>query len=217
MKTHWFKQNLFLLAYILFVLAGAVLMLTTKKGELELYINQNFSYEYAGLFFRYVTNLGDGLTNIFLIGILLFIKFRYAFWLSLAGVFQLLFVQINKRYVFSELKRPIIYFEGIQLNFVEGITIYTNNSFPSGHTTTAFSIFFLLSLIFTDSKPLQFVCFIAALLVGISRIYLMQHFFIDVYFGAFFGILSSILAIAIVEKFLPENLLNRKIQLISRR
>lgn len=217
MTTHWFKQNLFLLAYILFVLAGAVLMLTTKKGELELHLNQNFSYEYAGLFFRYVTNLGDGLADIFLIGILLFIKFRYAFWLSLASIFQLLFVQISKRYIFSELKRPIIYFDGQQLDFVDGITIYTNNSFPSGHTTTAFSIFFLLSLISTNSKPLQLVYFIAALLVGVSRIYLMQHFFIDVYFGAFFGILSTVLAVVIVEKYLPEKVLDQKIQTISRR
>ncbi|WDC85721.1 phosphatase PAP2 family protein [Caloramator sp. mosi_1] len=63
-------------------------------------------------------------------------------------------------------------------------------SFPSGHTTAAFSIFTTLAFFF----PYLSVLFISlALLVGLSRIYLGVHYPTDVAAGILIGSLFSYL------------------------
>jgi membrane-associated phospholipid phosphatase len=59
------------------------------------------------------------------------------------------------------------------------------DSFPSGHTNTAFSAAMLMVLCF--SKRFWPAFFIAGL-VGYSRVYMGVHFPIDVFAGALFGI-----------------------------
>ena len=41
-----------------------------------------------------------------------------------------------------------------------------------------------------------------ALLVGVSRMYLMEHFWIDVYFGSVTGILITLLVYIALQKFM---------------
>ena len=67
------------------------------------------------------------------------------------------------------------------------------NSFPSGHTTAAFAMYCSFSY-YVKSKRVDLVLFLVAFLVGYSRIYLSQHFLIDVIFGAILGVLASFLA-----------------------
>jgi membrane-associated phospholipid phosphatase len=64
------------------------------------------------------------------------------------------------------------------------------NSFPSGHTSAAFSLFICLALI-TPRKwaPLWVV---SAWAVAYSRIYLSQHFLEDVLLGSVIGLFSTI-------------------------
>ena len=64
-------------------------------------------------------------------------------------------------------------------------------SFPSGHTTSIFSICILLSLII-NQKKYNYVFFMIALLVGFSRIYLSQHFLMDVFVGSLVGSMITI-------------------------
>jgi len=89
--------------------------------------------------------------------------------------------------------RPKKFFEGIHdLYFVPGTNNYLYNSFPSGHATCAFSLYFSLALII-DDKRYKFILFAIAFLVGYSRIYLSQHFLQDVYAGSLIGVVVSIL------------------------
>lgn len=97
-------------------------------------------------------------------------------------------VQFLKHIVFSNQVRPVEFFkETHELIFVPGLEMARYNSFPSGHTAAAFAMFFTLSL-FAKNRYWGFVFFALAMLVGISRVYLMQHFFRDVYVGSIIGV-----------------------------
>ncbi|HWA83360.1 MAG TPA: phosphatase PAP2 family protein, partial [Fimbriimonadaceae bacterium] len=74
-------------------------------------------------------------------------------------------------------------------------TEFGANSFPSGHTTTAFAIAFLLFLM-TRKKECAWVGQVAlgwAVLVGVSRVYRGVHWPTDVIGGAFAGLFSACL------------------------
>tara|TARA_B110000438_G_scaffold302790_2_gene361720 strand:- start:80957 stop:81271 length:315 start_codon:yes stop_codon:yes gene_type:complete len=70
--------------------------------------------------------------------------------------------------------------------------------FASSHASTTFSLatcFYLIS-----SKKIKLL-FIWSLIVGYSRIYLGVHFFSDVIFGFFIGIITSIIIFHIFKKY----------------
>ena len=96
--------------------------------------------------------------------------------------------------------RPKKFFEGIHdLYFVPGVDNYLYNSFPSGHSTCAFALYFALSLIL-DNKIIKSICFTIALLVAYSRVYLSQHFFEDVYAGSLIGVVTTIIIFYLLGK-----------------
>ncbi|MEI9933571.1 MAG: phosphatase PAP2 family protein [Ferruginibacter sp.] len=88
--------------------------------------------------------------------------------------------------------RPKFYFGNTEDQyFIKGIDFAFNNSFPSGHTATAFAVATVLVLNL-QNKKLQLPLLFAALLVAFSRIYLGQHFLLDVLVGAFIGVVCGI-------------------------
>ena len=74
---------------------------------------------------------------------------------------------------------------------VKWVTVHGSCSFPSGHTTTAFAMFCFLALI-SKHKATGIIFMLMGLIAAWSRIYLAQHFFIDVYIGSIIGTLSSV-------------------------
>ena len=91
-------------------------------------------------------------------------------------------------------------------------------SFPSGHTSGAFTVAIPLLLCHATSKnkgakALCWIFPIFAIATGLSRIYLMLHYATDVIAGATVGIIAGILGFAIgngVNKFLDNRSLNGK-------
>ena len=65
-----------------------------------------------------------------------------------------------------------------------------NQSFPSGHTTSAFSYCIMIGLIIPQMFP---VMLILACLAGISRIYLGVHWPSDVIIGSIIGSITSLI------------------------
>ncbi len=182
-------RNLFTYAVFILLVAGIVSLLVAGKEQVFLFLNQRHS-DFADFFLKYYTYAGEGLVMaalgiIFLaarkrkLGILLIVGF------AVSG----LLAQGLKR--IKENPRPGLYFQKTEMvHSVDGHLLKGRNSFPSGHTTTAFAMFSLLAFA-TRNKVLQFVYFIAALAVGYSRIYLGQHFTADVLGGAALGFLTS--------------------------
>ncbi len=171
-------------------------VLFIQKGELELLINQHHN---AGLdfLFKYVTHLGDGSLLAILLVSLLFYNYYTTILAAFSVIFQAIIVSIFKRGIYKGLERPIAFFdEHISLNLVDGVDVHSSNTFPSGHTTTGFALFAILFIVINNRGTLvSTILFLLAFLVGLSRVYLLQHFVIDVYFGALFGVLSVILGL----------------------
>jgi len=181
----------FVVPYLALLLGLGIPQILYRQGIITLEVNRYFSLQ-ADLFFTYFTYLGDGVFCIAL-GILLL------FWSRVKGVLLLItyaisgiLAQLIKNFGFSKEPRPAEYFTGMMdsLHTVSGVELSHWNSFPSGHTTSAFALFALLA-IWNPSSILKFLCLVVAVLVGFSRLYLLQHFLVDVYVGSLLGTLTA--------------------------
>ena len=128
------------------------------------------------------------------------VKYKYALFVGASNIVSALITQLLKHTLFENMVRPKKFFEGIHdLYLVPGVDNYLYNTFPSGHTTCAFALYFALAVI-VKNKTLKFFFFLIALLVGYSRIYLSQHFFEDVFAGSVIGIIITIVIYFIIDK-----------------
>lgn len=176
---------------ILFALIGAFVLVTNSKGEIELWVNQ-FHNPALNLFFYYITYLGDGLFSVAVVILLFFRKIYYGILSLISFASTGLITQALKRSVFHDFPRPSKFFEnGIELNLVEGLKLHSWYSFPSGHSSGAFAVFLTLSLISVKNTFLQILLFTLAMLTALSRVYLLQHFFMDIYAGTLLGVVIT--------------------------
>lgn len=105
-------------------------------------------------------------------------------------VVSTLLTQIPKLVFFPTITRPIA--SGIDpqlIHTVKGVSMHQLNSFPSGHTATAFSIF-LLTIYLFDNKKMILIGLLYAMLCAYSRVYLGQHFPLDLGGGIIVAILT---------------------------
>ena len=208
------NNRYFLLPYAFLLLICSVLLLIYSKTELHIFSNEANS-PVSDSFFKYATFLGDGTMIAILFIILLFVKYRYAFAFLTGSLATSLVVNIFKKLIFHDMYRPSKYFElfeTYQLHFVDGVNLHALQSFPSGHTATAFNIFLTLAIL-TTSNLLKLGFFIMAVLVAYSRVYLSQHFLVDITAGSLTGVLIILLFWIWFEKFdknwLDKSVLNR--------
>ena len=186
------KYPAFFIPYFLFVVTLVGLILFNQKGDLHLWIT-SFNSPVADVFFHYYTFVGDWVPYVFVAG-LLFYRYRIALFILVSQLATGL-VSIIIKQTWNE-PRPVLYFKEhfptIQLHQIAVEHLHYVHSFPSGHTITAFSFFLALSF-FTKRPAIQFLYFLLALLVGYSRIYLSQHFAIDVLVGSLIGVSVTVL------------------------
>jgi membrane-associated phospholipid phosphatase len=189
------RQNKIYFTYLVAVLllsAGFLLI----NGKAAAFISLNSYHPFLlNVFFINYTFVGDGIFALCLITTMLFYFKRKQQGLALLYSFLIsgIAVQIIKNLVNAP--RPKLFFEsGQYLHFIDGVSLANNSSFPSGHTATAFAIATVMAVMMKD-KSWQLLILIATVLVGYSRIYLAQHFLLDVLIGAIIGSISGLLSV----------------------
>jgi len=191
------KQSFFFFIYAAFLLVLIVLLSIFSKTDATLWANQFWS-PFQDVFYKYMTYLGDfGMAALVVIA-LLFWKFKYALIAILSFAVSAGITQFLKKIIFADVKRPTHHedlwglYRSKELHVVEGVQQMSDYSFPSGHTTSAFSIFCLIALL-SKKKWVGFICIVLAILIGYSRVYLCQHFYEDIFVGSLIGGAGSLL------------------------
>ncbi|GAB3177929.1 phosphatase PAP2 family protein [Telluribacter humicola] len=201
MRQFVYRQWPFLLPFAILWLAMGVVQLFYAQSDIIISINNNWN-PFSDYLFKYSTHLGDSIF-IFAVALLtLLYSFRRALLIMLSYLIAGMIVQICKNFIFSDIQRPWYTMAKVApwLHKVEGVQMYQNGSFPSGHTTSAFALFAMLA--FMSRTPwLKALYLVPAAMVGYSRMYLLQHFMIDVYVGSMLGVVSSVLLNYYIEKY----------------
>lgn len=182
----------FLLTTIGGLVPAAVAVMTEDRLAMHEAINSRH-YPITDLFFRYFTHLGDGLVPTAIALLLLWrATWRDFLLVGASAVFSAIIAQFLKRVVFGDMLRPSNYFADMPaIDVVQGIDLHTHFSFPSGHATAAFSTCLALAVM-VERNGAAFVLALLASLLGFSRIYLSQHFTIDVIGGALIGSCTAV-------------------------
>lgn len=193
---HWWRHNrLYWIAFSLFLMFGGVLLLLLEKGDAILYFSAQRS-AFGDFFFANMTKGGEHAAYLICLAGLLFVRYRPAVILPLLGA-SVALVSAFTKMIFAQ-PRPFLYFKDLDmlelLVPVTGIAMHGGNtSFPSGHTMSAFALYTFLALTLSYKRSLSLVLLLMAVLVGVSRIYLVQHFLEDVVTGAAIGAVIGIL------------------------
>lgn len=190
----WRSNRWFFSGMIQFLLFGAVLLVLMETGAFVWFFSRHRS-TVLDFLFVYGTKLGEPIGFIAAALMLLFVKFRHVIAIPFLGFSVSVISYFSKSFFAHD--RPFAYFEKLgmagQLNLVEGIKVHSGaTSFPSGHTMAGFALFAFVALCSPNKKTGGFLFFLLALIVGLSRIYLTQHFFKDVYLGAVMGVLIAL-------------------------
>lgn len=89
----------------------------------------------------------------------------------------------------NEVAKPI--FKGPFAKSIDYTGTKTNSSFPSGHTTVAFSAATVYAMEYKDKPLVPILCYTSASLIGLSRITENKHWLTDVVVGAALGYLTG--------------------------
>jgi membrane-associated phospholipid phosphatase len=191
MKGIW-EQPWFFFPVMLFFGIGAVMASQLPYGHEILSMNDWRQEPFITLF-RFFSWCGETWMWVVTGLAALFWRYRFALLIATTGLIMP-FVFILKDQMGVD--RPITYFQkqGMAESVVTIPEVRLNmgqTSFPSGHTMSAFGLCSLLALLAGPQRRWTLVLALLAIAIGVSRIFLVQHFLVDVLGGALLGMLVS--------------------------
>ena len=209
-----FKNNIVFIALslILAVVLGLAL-LYIPKGELHLLLCDHHTPA-RDIFYRYYTHVAEWFPYVICVALLLFGRIGDGCFASACQAMAALTTQIVKHIVVAP--RPMtwfaMHFPDVQLPLAPGVKMNLWYSFPSGHTTSFFALAFVACILLTSrtsrtSKTsgtrigVQILLFALAALGAYSRIYLSQHFAMDILGGIVVGVGITMVCYAIFHRF----------------
>jgi membrane-associated phospholipid phosphatase len=184
----------FFVPFFLWCFVGALLLMSNSSTTLFAFINGH-SHPIADVVFETVNHFGEAWLLI-IVGFAFFLLKPYRniwFFVTtiLCSTLPSIFTQVIKNPIAAP--RPQAVYEGQDfLRLLSHWDVLRNDSFPSGHTTGAFSFMCILAFVL----PVRYrfwglLLFCLALMVGYARVYLAAHFFIDIYVGSIIGTVFS--------------------------
>lgn len=195
------KNRFFFLPYALLLVVVGTWQVVYSQEQLMQWVNTRNSPA-ADLLFPYITYLGDGAFYVAVCLLLLLYRWRVGLMAFASFALSTLLSEFLKKIVFTGSPRPLKFFEHstFQYHLIEGLDIHSYNSFPSGHSTTAFAMFSMLA--FLDvRKNRGWLWLLLAALAAYSRVYLFQHFVEDVFAGSLIGTLSSAIIFMLMNRW----------------
>ena len=196
------QKKHFIIAVVLSISLAASLFSMSMlwgKNEAFLYLNANLGLV-ADKVFEYSSYLAEGWFWIPYFIVLVGLYKKDTAFILMNFLVSTLLTQFAKNYIFNTAMRPMASgLDATQIHTVPGVEIHTFNSFPSGHTATAFTLFILTTYLFPNKYALT-IGIVYAIVCGYSRIYLAQHFPLDLAGGIFVALLTLPISIFIREK-----------------
>jgi len=194
-----YYTNLKIAAIITAFIAIILIGLTAYLGNQSFFLLLNHDGgKFFDKLFSIITTGGEVIPWIAAL-IFILIWRKYLLWLLVACfVISTIFTQGIKN-LLPEQPRPTKAIANLHLvHTVEGVDLYKVHSFPSGHTSAAFTVFFIACLAI-EKRWIIPIGMIYASLVGYSRIYLAEHFPLDVGGGMLIAIATVFISLKIWE------------------
>lgn len=208
------QNSPFLVNYALFLMAGFWFCANFEKVEGHVILN-GFHGEIGDALFPVLTKFGEAALVVTLVIITPFISWRTFITFACAYLIGGIIVLLGKYLIFNDVVRPKTIMEGIaNFHFVEGVKLRSLHSFPSGHTQTGFTVFFFTALLLKNAS-LKRVCWVFAILIGFSRVYISQHFLEDIIAGSLIAVVCTSASYLFWQgkknKWLDKSLLTKKL------
>lgn len=184
------QYRLFFSLVLLYVVAGGIYLLLTDKTDALYYFNAH-RHPVSDIFFRWATKLGEGYVYVVAVVVAAFIDKRKAMGIAAAGALVMVVSLVTKAIFAVDRPLAMLRKENLEwlLNPVADVTLHSGaTSFPSGHAMSAFCFYTLMVLLLPQRRWIEVLAFLLAFTVAISRIYLFQHFWPDVYAGGIIGV-----------------------------
>lgn len=175
---------------------GIIGLLLMNKGDLVIFFSEHRSWFLNG-FFKFTNYFGEW--YIYVIGFVIALLLRHwraAISVALLSGLVALFSALLKKYFAHPRPKAWLEAQDIFIEYVPDLYINAGNtSFPSGHTFSAFATFcFFAFMVKPPYLKIIFATF--AILGGLARVYLSQHFLEDILFGGLLGLLLAMIATA---------------------
>lgn len=204
-------NSYFLVPFLAWLAAGAVLLLCYDKRELFEAVNGNNTSTLDTLMYA-ATHMGEAWVVVPVLLLLVFLPSNRSWWffgLTVAcNVLPMVVQQLLKSYF--DAPRPLKYFDNAAWihRLPEWPELYTR-SFPSGHTEGAFSLFCFAALLLPERyRQWGFMFFLLALTVAYSRLYVAAHFFADVYAGSIVGVVVTTTVYYVMQRWVKPIVIN---------
>lgn len=201
--------SVYSIAYLILLVFVLGLLVAYPKAELHLMLN-SYHTDVLDFFFKYYSTFAEWALYVLALLPLLWKRKELTIFFAASELTSAIVIRIIK--LIASAPRPITYFENypdVVLPLVEGVKMHHSNSFPSGHTSTFFVFFTCCALIvayqykqkaqqndwkrWTLTSLSMVAMLILAALGGYSRIYLSQHFTLDVFVGSIVGFITTCL------------------------
>ncbi len=208
-KTFLHANRFFLSGVVLLLLFNAYVLATNNQGDILVAINK-MRRPWADRLFILGTRLGEPEAYAIVLLVASAIRWRTAIFAVFTGAAAGIITAIAKG-IFAQ-ARPMRWFmdnaeevwHSLDL-FNENMRNWGFNSFPSGHSASAFALYgFVCFNVRRPKVAISIFCFLVAAQVGFSRMYLLFHFLRDVTVGAALGLLIGIAMYFLQFKFYPD-------------